>query len=431
MQTRRPRSLSNTDAVVLSAICLNIIVLLALPMRVAGAPSLVVFAVNSVSDVVGANPGNGICETAPGNHTCTLRRAIIEANHTPTTTGPVLIQLPAGIYTLTIPASFNDEASGDLNLTRDMDLIGSGASTTFIDANGSMTGSRALHTTAKVTISGVTIQNGRDIGLTDCEGKSGGGGICNYGDLTLYQVSVIGNSTQGSGGGIFNQYKLFTPISLKLIQSSIVGNRSDSEGGGIRNDSLSLTVINSTISGNQAKTHGGGIFNAGYANLYNATLTNNQADSDFDGSGTGGGVYNQSNASVAFQNSIVALNWESTQVGQVWLPTEGDCAGTLTSNGNNILFTNNCTINGGVTFADPKLGPLNNNGGATLTHALLAGSPAIDAGNPGGCNDDVGVTLAADQRGFRRPVYGGVALRCDIGAFEYYRAMLALPLVVQ
>ena len=87
---------------------------------------------------------------------------------------------------------------------------------------------------------------------------------------------------------------------------------------------------------------------------------------------------------------------------------------------------------GSYTLADPLLGPLQNNGGATLTHALLASSPAIDAGDNtlGGCKDNLGATLTTDQRGAMRPVDGGIALRCDIGAYEVQR-LLYLPLVMR
>ena len=71
---------------------------------------------------------------------------------------------------------------------------------------------------------------------------------------------------------------------------------------------------------------------------------------------------------------------------------------------------------------DPNLGPLQNNGGNAMTHALLVGSPAIDGGNPGGCTDASGNILINDQRYFPRPVDGdgnGTAI-CDIGAFELF-----------
>ena len=90
------------------------------------------FTVNSPSDVVGAAPlTDGVCETAPGNGVCTLRAAIMEANHSPG--GPHTINVPAGTFTLTIPASgANDETTGDLNITANMSVVGSGASNTIL-----------------------------------------------------------------------------------------------------------------------------------------------------------------------------------------------------------------------------------------------------------------------------------------------------------
>lgn len=91
--------------------------------------------------------------------------------------------------------------------------------------------------------------------------------------------------------------------------------------------------------------------------------------------------------------------------------------------------TGHCTIIGTVTLNDPQLGPLADNGGPTQTHALPAGSPAIDAGNAGGCRDSLGALLTADQRGFARTVDGdadGTAI-CDIGAYEFGASAPATP----
>ena len=103
--------------------------------------------------------------------------------------------------------------------------------------------------------------------------------------------------------------------------------------------------------------------------------------------------------------------------------TKPDCAGTLTGQDYNLVDnTGGCTIagstTGDITGLSAKLGALQNNGGATLTLALLSGSPAINAGDPAGCVDQLGATLTTDQRGFTRPVNGsgnpgGV---CDICA---------------
>ncbi len=100
-----------------------------------------------------------------------------------------------------------------------------------------------------------------------------------------------------------------------------------------------------------------------------------------------------------------------------------DCYGTLTSQGYNLIAdTRNCTITG-TTAGNKvgvlaKLGDLANNGGPTLTHALLSGSPAIDAGNPAPPSSTACPTQ--DQRKVARPRDGngdGVA-QCDIGAVE-------------
>jgi hypothetical protein len=84
--------------------------------------------------------------------------------------------------------------------------------------------------------------------------------------------------------------------------------------------------------------------------------------------------------------------------------------------------TSRCTVTGNPLLADPKVGPLQNNGGPTQTHALLVGSPAIDGGNPSGCRDDLGALLTIDQRGFPRSVDGNNdnVARCDIGAYELF-----------
>ena len=84
-----------------------------------------------------------------------------------------------------------------------------------------------------------------------------------------------------------------------------------------------------------------------------------------------------------------------------------------------VTTTTNCFITGpqggNIVGQDPLFGPLQYNGGPTQTHALLPGSPAIDAGAPAGCTGAAGAPLTTDQRGFPRP-YGPA---CDIGAVEY------------
>jgi hypothetical protein len=398
------------------------------------------FNINSAADVVASAPlNNGVCETAPGNNVCTLRAAIMKANHFPD--GGVTINIPSGTYTLTIPASgSDDEITGNLNISASMSLIGAGAASTIIDGNGSATNDNVMfvNSAVTVTISNVTIQNGRAVSL--------GGGIFNNGNLTLTSSTVSGNSAGGGGGGggIFSSGGPLTLSNsvvsgnsagfgggiwnsngtVNVINSTISGNNATPYGGGgISNVSSTLNVINSTISGNNSADAGGGIYNSGTSNLFNSTIAFNQADSDFNGSGTGGGVWN--GGIFYFTNSIIALNFETATFGPLWLPVDGDCAGTITSLGFSILYdTSHCTVNGSFILDNPNLGLLQNNGGATQTHALLAGSPAIDAGDNtlGGCKDNLGATLTTDQRGATRPVNGGSALRCDIGAYEFAKS---------
>ena len=426
------------------------------------------FTVNSPFDAADANPGDAMCETAPGNGVCTLRAAIEEANTLGA--GNDTIILPPNTYLLTL--------ANELTITGDLTITGGGASTTIIDGNKS---SRVLTINFGITvsISGVTIRNGQTVdgaggiansgilSLTNSTvsgnnsgsglNSSSGGGIFNSGTLTLTNSTVSGNSTTFEGGGIGNSGTLTLTNStvsgnsgsfdgggivnsgtltltnstvsgnnsgghngafgggiinsgtLTLTNSTVSGNSTIGGGGGIIN-SGTLTLTNSTVSGNRgAFGSGGGIENGGTANLFNATIANNEVGV------TGGGVFNGAGAIFNFQNTILAGNSTDRTPPPI-------CEGTINSTGNNLMGSlGNCTVNGGgVTVADPKLGPLQNNGGPTQTHALVAGSPAIDAGNPSGCRDNAGTLLPTDQRGFLRPADGnndGTA-GCDIGAYE-------------
>jgi hypothetical protein len=137
--------------------------------------------------------------------------------------------------------------------------------------------------------------------------------------------------------------------------------------------------------------------------INNGTVSGNFAENCY-GDGDGGGIY----GNVTLQNTIVANS-----------PYGGDCDGTMTSNGYNLSSDNTCNFHqtGDLNNTNPLLGPLQNNGGPTLTEALLDGSPAIDNGNPSGCTDGQGHLLNTDQRGMPRPDRedsGG----CDRGAYE-------------
>jgi hypothetical protein len=256
----------------------------------------------------------------------------------------------------------------------------------------------------------------------------GGGGIENAGTLTLTNSTLSGNSAD-FGGGIYNYGTISNYGTLTLTNSTLSGNSADSGGGGIDNGGT-LTVNNSTLSGNQANfgSDGGGIENAGTLTLSNSTLSGNSAHSyDFGGhidGGEGGGIYNA--GTVTVNNSTIAGNSAGTTGGGIsnsslatlhsgntliaanTAPADPDLLGNLGSQGHN-LIGNDSGASGfdasDLRNVNPRLGPLQEKGGPTKTMALLAGSPALDAGDPA----QLGV---ADQRGVLRS--GGV----NIGAYQ-------------
>ncbi|HSC09666.1 MAG TPA: choice-of-anchor Q domain-containing protein, partial [Rhodanobacteraceae bacterium] len=240
-----------------------------------------------------------------------------------------------------------------------------------------------------------------------------GGGIWNSGTLTITNSVVSGNSTNGPttlGGGILSIAGTLT------IDSSAIRDNHDygttGEGGGlvvsggsatIRNSTLSgnvsyrgggisagggvgsvnLALINSTVSGNFSYENGGGLYVRQGVALYNTTITNNLANADDSGSAIGGGIYIVSGNSLTLTNSIVQGNLRSITSGQFATLAGDECAGSLTSLGDNLLSvdvdTSHCTVAGSYGTGAANFGPLDDNGGLTQTHALLGGSAAIDA----------------------------------------------------
>ena len=387
-----------------------------------------------------------------GDAVNSLREAIICANNNPDAS---TINLPAGTYTLTITGVDEDAAAnGDLDILEDLTLAGAGAASTIIQA-GTLGPSDApapngihrvfqLLAGGNAEFSGVTIRHGLRAGtlgggilttddgnltLTDCvvsdneaergggiyHGSSGtltlnrttlsdnladkGGGLLNNnGDVVIVESTVSGNTGTTQGGGFIN-----TGMTMSLTGSTVSGNSGGISGGGGIFNRVPLTVANSTISGNSAAGSGGGIHNSGGSaslDLVHVTITDNTADDDDNDIGDGGGVFDRTTGFSA-RNSIIGGNIDTG--------TEApDVAGTLNSLGHNLVQnTAGATIagdqTGNIYGQDPLLGLLANNGGPTLTHALLPGSPAIDAGNNCVVNDTCspayGVLLTTDQRG--------------------------------
>jgi len=404
---------------------------------------------------------------------CSLREAIRSANTDlaiggcAAGSGADTITLPSGTYMLGIPNALGEPdednaTTGDLDILGDLTIEGAGAATTIVEGNGAVLADRVFNVRGAINVSftEITIRNG-----SEPTGAAGGGGVSNEGKTTFTETIITGNGTGSGGGGVSNG----TGATSTFVDSTISGNVAAASGGGIRNGSgASSTFIdttisgnttnvsgggvsndgqanftNSTVSGNAAVNEGGGIFNSGAATstifnstisgnrsnlsgggvhggtttLANSTVTANIADSDANGMGDGGGV---AGTALTVKNSIIGGNTDSSPPPSVVNP---DCQATVNSQGYN-LISNNSGCTGTVGPGDkvgtvaapiaPGLAPLADKGGPTLTHALLASSPAHNAGSPappGGAGD---ACTGTDQRGVPRPQGG----RCDMGAYE-------------
>ncbi len=314
--------------------------------------------VNTTGDQADANVGDRICDVdlGTGGDQCTLRAAIQETNAA-ATADTINFSLPAD-STITLSSAL-PAIAGDLDITgptNGLTIDGNNNSRVFSVSSGT------------VTIDPMSIVGGR------VTGGHGAALLVTGGDVTVKDLLFTSNTAVNGNGG-----------ALAVT-------------GGL------LTVLNTTISGNTA-TNGGGVYNGGGGlTMVNVTVTNNNANGDNGGgpgstTGEGGGVHVGANPTLV-QNSIIALNTAITGSPNV--------SGSIGLGGTNI------------TAGDPRLAPLANNGGPTQTHALLAGSPALDAGT------DAHATAAGltnDQRGpgftrFADGPDGDATPTVDIGAFE-------------
>ena len=397
--------------------------------------ALLLSATNTLAGTITVANGN---DQGPGS----LRQAIHDASSGDT------INFAPSVTTVNLTT---DKLVVDKNLT----ITGPGADRLTVQRSTHALAFRIFHiisSSAVVFISGLTISNGnagddgdgggiRSAGVlrltdstisanqavgTEFIGGNGGGVLNETGTMTITRCTISNNSAHyftgssgdcpsGSGGGILN----YSGGSVTITNSTISGNSCSINdgfglcfggggGGGVLNGG-SMTVTNCTISGNSvsgtglATMSGGGIQNDGTLQIASSTIVYNSASGE--NGAFGGGIY--SSAPMRSNSSIIALNSA---------PTGPDFtgAGGLQSTGYNIIGNNaDAVISSQPTDQigtpaapiDPLLGPLANNGGLTLTHALQAGSPAIDHGDP--------AAPPADQRG-----YGRVGVP-DVGAFEY------------
>ena len=311
---------------------------------------------------------------------------------------------------------------GDVDLTNS---TLSNNSTTGGDADGG----GVFSASGSVTLTNSTLSGNSTTG----NNSSGGGVLVNSGAVTLFESTVSDNVTLGDysyGGGIRNTFGDIT-----LTRSTVSGNRTEglfAFGGGIQTFSGAITLANSTVSGNSTTGidgDGAGLwFNNSTVLIFNSTITNNNAANSVGG---GLSLFADSNDQVlTIQNSIIAGNSDNGTAPDFEAP-DNPTTNLVVSNsliGNNTGTTLSASAVG-LTDADgnfigtpglliaPLLGPLANNGGVTLTHALLPGSLGINAGSNALAVDEDGNSLLNDQRGagFGR-VFGGTV---DIGAFEF------------
>ena len=304
-------------------------------------------------------------DSGPGS----LRQALAIANNGDTIDATGV----SGAITLTI---------GELLVNKSVTINGAGAEVLAVDGNAA---GRVFFITfgETVAISGFTIRNGH--------AGTAGGGIDNENNatLTITNCTISGN-VAGLGGGIFNNGM------LTITSTTISGNFSSNGGAVYNSGGGTLTITNSTVSGNSAGS-GGGIFNIAAFAITNSTFSGNSAQ-------LGGGIF--STETVEIGNTILNAGKSGANI--------VNSGGTVTSHGYNLSSDDGggvLTGPGDQINTNPLLGPLQDNGGPTFTHALLPGSPAINTGDP-----IFTPPPFFDQRGpgFNRVVNG----RIDKGSFE-------------
>ncbi|HEX4524584.1 MAG TPA: IPTL-CTERM sorting domain-containing protein [Casimicrobiaceae bacterium] len=368
-----------------------------------------------------------------------LRAAIASANGA---AGADTVNFQAGLSgTITL-------TTGEIAITDDLTITGPGASVITITKSGAAGRLLDINVgTPTVTISGLTFTGGDPATAGGAIAKTGGsltiqssvftnnqttgtfaGGGALYsaaGSLTI-QNSVFSGNTGAGGGALYHSN---SAGALLIQNSTFSGNTARRAGGALYATSGNVTIQSSTFSGNTAGRAGGALYSRDNLVIQNSTFSGNSATGD------GGAIFLYGGSTATISNSTITGNSTATgEGGAIILYNDTlNLASTIVANNtdkngaNEFFDLGNSTVNAtnsliqvttGFTFGtntaniigqNPLLGPLANNGGPTQTHALLAGSPAIDKGsNP--------LALSFDQRGtgFARTV----GAQTDIGAFE-------------
>lgn len=392
------------------------------------------------------------------NSSCSLREAVTAANTdgdyngcvavgAMTDEGPDTIVLQSGMtYGLTIPGREDLNSKGDLDVNGEaLTIQASGSARATIDANHAVTNDRVISMGEDASVPSLALSK---LVLTDGFNDVFGGGAI------LQQVfngalNISDSRITASSANIGGAMRLGGPGATTITDSTIDSNTANSNGGAIEGGGADLTITGSTVSGNTELSDGGGAIDFGDGSqaivlsitnstisgnstadsggairdvsdaivLSNTTIAGNIADSDNSGVGDGGGIYLDPSAgtSLNLRNSLLADNVD--RGGEA--PECFGAMGFVTSLGHNLVENitgcSGITGSGDITGMDARLGPLADNGGLTQTRLLLAGSPALNAGNPATPDGLSPNCETTDQRAKSRTT--GVGF-CDIGALE-------------
>ncbi|MCB9461185.1 MAG: hypothetical protein H6670_16130 [Anaerolineaceae bacterium] len=408
--------------------------------------------VNSTLDAVDANPGDGICADVSGN--CTLRAAIMESNVFPLTQ---TIHVPAGTYLLTIPGTDEDAAAtGDLDITDPLLLIGDGQGETIIDGNDldrvfDISDFVAFDYLPYILLTNMTIQGGN--------APYGGGVLINEGTISFLQLVTLRDNYaygqhpcgQSAGAAIYSEGPLSyiydslitqnrTPNSditssygavsgyLDLIRSSVVNNDTDWAIIADRNACTIYEDLGFFRESLIANNSGGGFYLNRSISLKHTTISGNAAGITVDYTEAVPLAYDPALEFVTIADNGsygLKINYPTRiQLGQSIISGHSqdcDVTGALSINPNykidywrygyNLISDDSCPLTDSTSRSsvDPQLLPLSDNGGYTLTRTIGAASPAIGA--VPNCD------RMEDQRG---PLpYDSENPACTIGAFEY------------
>lgn len=344
------------------------------------------------------------------NSTTTITNSVLSGNYvSPNTLSSNSYAQGGGIFStgghITITNSTLSDNSASLSGGA-MKLDGGDTGATIIITNTTLSGNHALYV-GGVSISenyGPTIIISNSRFIDNSTGYSGGAISASRSNIAISN-STFSDNYAGFGGAVEARFR----ANITISNSTLTGNGAQLEGGGIRNDGGTITISNSTVSNNSARDNGGGI----YSRAANTTITSSIITGNF--SSIGSELYSNSrfgSDTLSLSNSVLGNSAVS----------DSDAFFGVSPNSTNVIATSD-QLN--IPLSN-IIDPLADNGGPTLTHALPAGSPALDAasncpvtdqrGEPRDDDDSFFVPIVAANGNIATISLGGRF--CDIGAVE-------------